>query len=310
MERVTAVMLLGGLRRSSLETAVGCRPTCLLLDAETSLFAAWAGQLSRAGCSELRVVTSGAPGDDDIINEIAACRIRHPEMSIVRTVEASSHRGTGGLLRDAVVDLGLQDWILFIEPHCVPPTTIAPLMEARTIAPMAVGVASDETPAGAYLMRAELLDHAPRIGYHDFKEQFIPLQVTRGVRIQPAELVAPGIRVHDLRAYLGAVRWWGELGGPRVHPAADVHPSARITGDSIIAADAHVGAEAIVHDSIILSNAAIGERAVVARSIVPRGLRVAPRSLAVDRIVDEETSDAADEVVALGSERLTAGGAR
>jgi acetyltransferase-like isoleucine patch superfamily enzyme len=316
MERITAVMLLGGLRRSALETAVGCRPTCLPLDAETSLFAAWASLLSRAGCSELRVVTSGAPGDDDVINEIAACRIRFPGMSIVRTIEASSHRGTGGLLRDAVIDLGLQDWILFIEPHCVPPTSLQPLMDARPHAPMAVGVASDRAPAGAYCLRAELLDHAPRIGYHDFKEQFIPLQVTRGVRIQPVSLVAPGIRVHDLRAYLGAVRWWDELVHGRadaaarssIHPAADVHPSARITGNSVVAADAHVGAEAIVHDSIILSNAAIGERAVVARSVVPRGLRVAPRSLVVDRIIDEETSDAADEVLALGSATTASSG--
>lgn len=296
-------MLLGGLRRSALESAVGVRPTCLPLDAHTSLFAAWAELLHRAGCAELRVVTSGQPGDEDIVGEIAACRIRYPDLSILRTVETSTHRGTGGLLRDAVVDLGLQSWILFIEPHCVPPTTLSPLVEARSRASMAVGVASGEAPAGAYLMRAELLDHAPRIGYHDFKEQFLPLQVTRGVRIEPVRLAAPGIRVHDLRAYLAGVRWWGELGGPRVHPAADVHPSAQITGDSIVAADAHVGAGAIVHESVILSNAAVGERAVVARSLIPRGLRVAPRSLVVDRIMDEETSDAADEVLALGSRR-------
>jgi hypothetical protein len=300
-ERMTAVMLLGGLRRSSLESAVGVRPTCLPLDAHTSLFAAWAGLLARAGWSELRVVTSGQPGDEDVVNEIAACRVRFPSLSIVRTVESNSHRGTGGLLRDAVVDLGLQDWILFVEPHCVPPTTLAPLTEARARGPMAVGVASGDAPAGAYLMRAELLDHAPRIGYHDFKEQFLPLQVTRGARIEPVRLAAPGIRVHDLRAYLAGVRWWGELGGPRIHPDAEVDPSARVTGDSIIAADAHVGAGAIVHDSVILSHAAIGERAVVARSVVPRGFRVAPRSLTVDRILDEETSDAADEVVALGT---------
>jgi hypothetical protein len=300
-QRVTAVMLLGGLRRSALEIAVGVRPTCLPLDAQTSLFAAWAGLLARAGCSELRVVTSGQPGDEDVVNEIAACRVRYPNVSILRTVEGSSHRGTGGLLRDAIVDLGLQDWILFVEPHCVPPTTLNPLVEARVRGPMAVGVASGDAPAGAYLIRAELLDHAPRIGYHDFKEQFIPLQVTRGVRIEPVQLAAPGIRVHDLRAYLAGVRWWGELGGPRVHAAAQVHPSAQVTGDSIVAADAHVGAGAIVHDSVILSNAAIGERAIVARSVVPRGLRVAPRSLVVDRIVDEESSDAADEVVALGT---------
>ena len=47
-----------------------------------------------------------------------------------------------------------------------------------------------------------------------------------------------------------------------------------------------------------------------ARSVVPRGLRVAPRSLVVDRIVDEESSDAADEVVALGTSALTGGRTR
>lgn len=312
-DRLTAVMLLGGLRRSALELAVGVRPTCLPLDSQTSLFAAWAALLAGSGCRELRVVCSGQSGDEDVIEEIAACRIRYPSLSIQRTIEGSSHRGTGGLLRDSVLELGdseraLQHWILFAEPHCVPPTTLLPLVEARHRAPMVVGVASGEAPAGAYLIRADLLEHAPRIGYHDFKEQFLPLQVTRGVRIEPVALAAPGIRVHDLRAYLAGVHWWGELGGPRVHPAAHVDPSASISGDSVIAADAHVGAGAIIHDSVILSNAAIGERAIVARSVVPRGFRVPPRGLAVDCILDEETSDAADEVVALGP--IASGGAR
>ncbi|MDZ4755831.1 MAG: hypothetical protein SGJ11_15210 [Phycisphaerae bacterium] len=301
MDRMTAVMLLGGLRRSSLELTTGCRPACLLLDAETSLLAAWAELLARSGCSDLRIITSGGASDDDIVAEIAAARIRLPGMPITRTLESSSHRGTGGLLRDAGVDLGLNAWTLFVEPHCVPPTSLEPLLEASSRAPLIVGVAADDAPAGTYLIRAELLEHAPRIGYHDFKEQFIPLQVTRGVRIVPAQLPSTGIRVHDLRAYLAAVKWWTSLTGLRVHSAADVHPTAQILGDSIVEADAHVGAGAIVHDSVILSHAAIGERAVVARSVVPRGLRVAPRSLTVDRVLDKESSDAADEVVALGS---------
>jgi mannose-1-phosphate guanylyltransferase len=308
MERTTAVMLLGGLRRSALEAAAACRPACLPLDAETSLFAAWTGLLARAGCHELRIITSAATGmgggDDDIVAEIAACRIRFPSMSITRSVESNSHRGTGGLLRDAVHDHGLQDWTLFIEPHCLPPTSLAPLLDARTRAPMAVGVGADDAPAGAYLLRAELLDHAPRIGYHDFKEQFVPLQVTRGVRIVAARLASTGIRVHDLRAYLAGIKWWASIGGPRIHTAANVHPTAQVLGDSVVAADAQIGPGAVVHDSVVLSNAAVGERSVVARSVVPRGFRVAPRSLVVDRIVDEETSDAADEVLALG------GGAR
>lgn len=314
-ERITAVMLLGGLRRSTLELATGCRPACLPLDAEATLFGAWAGRLARAGCTELRVITSTSSGvgggDEDVDREIAAARAGHPEIAVHRTVEGSSHRGTGGLLRDATTDLDLPDWIVFVEPHCVPPMTLAPLLDCRARGPMAVGVAADDAPAGACLLRVELLEHAPRIGYHDFKEQFVPAQVTRGVRILPVALQSSGIRVHDLRRYLAAIAWWTRASGPRVHAAADVHPSARICGASLIAADAHVGAGAIVHDSIIMSNAAIGERAVVARSVVPRGFRVAPRSLAVDRVLDKETSDAADDVVALADERFrTAVGGR
>lgn len=300
MERITAVMLLGGLRRSALEVAAGLRPACLPLDAESTLFGAWAGLLSRAGCASLRVITSGALGDDDVDREIDAARIRFPALSITHSVEPSSHRGTGGLLRDAVADLPFSEFVLSVEPHCAPPTTLRPLLDAAATAPMAVGISADDAPAGACLIRVELLEQAPRIGYHDFKEQFVPLMVTKGVRVAPAALSSPGTRVHDLRRYLSAVAWWASMDGPRVHPAAEVDPSARISGTSIVMPEARVGPEAIVHDSVILANAAVGERSVVARSLVPRGFRVAPRSLTVDRILDEETSDAADEVLALG----------
>ncbi len=279
---------------------MGCRPACLPLDAQTSLFAAWAGVLSRAGCDALRVITSGGSGEDDVLEAIAKAKVRFPEMSILRAVEGSSHRGTGGLLRDAASELGLHGWVLFIEPHCLPPTSLAPILDSRTQAPMAVGIASDDAPAGVTVIRSELLEHAPRIGYHDFKEQFVPLQVTRGIRILAVRVASTGLRLHDRRAYLAAVQSYALLGGPRVHPAARVHETAQILGASVVAADAQVGAGAIVHESVIAEHAAVGERAVVARSVVPRGFRVAPRSLVVDRILDEESSDAADEVLALG----------
>jgi hypothetical protein len=311
MDRVTAVMLLGGLRHSALEADAGLRPACLPLDASTSLLGTWVALLARAGCEALRVITSGGTGDDDIDREIDTARARHPSMTITRAVEGSSHRGTGGLLRDAAGDLTLDDFLLYVEPHCAPPAALEPLVDAGRRAPMAVGVGANDAPAGSCLVKVELLEHAPRIGYHDFKEQFIPLMVTKGVRILPVPLDSTGLRVHDLRRYLASVS--AHLGRGRrapeasIHPGADVHPTARIDGGSIIAADAHVGAHAIVHDSVILPNAAVGERSVVARSLVPRGFRVAPRSLTVDRVLDKETSDAADEVLALGT---PAGGSR
>jgi ADP-glucose pyrophosphorylase len=78
-----------------------------------------------------------------------------------------------------------------------------------------------------------------------------------------------------------------------------VHPTARIDGHSIIADGARIGAEAVVLDGIILENAAVGEGAVVARSVVPMSRRVAPRSLVVDRVIDIESSDATDELIAV-----------
>lgn len=319
MVRVTAVMLLGGLRRSALEVAGGVRPACLPLDAATTLMGGWIALLAAAGCAALRIITSGGAGDDDVDREIDAARARHSAMPICRSVESSSHRGTGGLLRDAAGDLALDEFVLLVEPHCALPASIEPLMSAARRAPMAVSVAADEAPAGACLIKVELLEHAPRIGYHDFKEQFLPLMVTNGRQVLPVPLDSTGMRVHDLRRYLATVashlRRQGATARPSVHPDADVHPSARIEGASVVTADAHVGAEAIVHDSVILANAAVGERSVVARSLIPRGLRVAPRSLIVDRILDKETSDAADELVALGkrpvgSSMLRAGGRR
>jgi carbonic anhydrase/acetyltransferase-like protein (isoleucine patch superfamily) len=62
---------------------------------------------------------------------------------------------------------------------------------------------------------------------------------------------------------------------------------------------ARIGAESVILDSVVLDNAAVGEGAVVARSVVPLARRVAPRSLVVEQVIDIESSDATDELVAV-----------
>ncbi len=52
-----------------------------------------------------------------------------------------------------------------------------------------------------------------------------------------------------------------------VHPAADVDPTATVTG-SIVAAGAMVAAQSTVTDSVLLPGAVVGERAMVANSVV------------------------------------------
>jgi hypothetical protein len=336
MSGVVAVMLLGGLRRSALEAASGVVPATLPLDARTSLLSAWAAAIRAAGCRQLRVVVSGDTPDRPIgaVIDAALARLTADEtdarepFEVTRVVEPASHRGTGGLLRDVTTDLTPEDLVLLVEPHCLPPVSLAPLVVALDTPPgegrpgAAVGVARrDElavtaaTPAGVSMIRREFLDLAPRIGYHDFKEQFLPLLVGRGIAIRPVPLEASGLRVHDLAAYRAAVADWRSRGlgpnrGPSVGEGAAVAASARLIGDTILMAGAKVGEDAVVQDSVVLENAVVGDGAVVARSLIPPGFRVAPRSLVVDRVLDAESSSGADELIALGTRGRTPGRSR
>lgn len=328
-------MLLGGLRRSALEAASGVVPATLPLDARTSLLSAWATAVQAAGCGQLRVVVSRDAPDRPIgaLIDVALARVTSrgagdsEPFEVARVDEPASHRGTGGLLRDVTADLVAEELVLLVEPHCLPPVSLTPLVvaldglagpavEARP--GVAVGVArrgelaaNSATPAGVSIVRRELLELAPKIGYHDFKEQFLPLLVGRGIAIRPVPLDASGLRVHDLAAYRAAVAGWRSRTsdpnrGPSVGEGAAIAGSARLIGDTIVMSGAKVGEDAVVQDSVLLENAVVGDGAVVARSLIPPGFRVAPRSLVVDRVLDAESSTGADELIALGKRRAGA----
>ncbi|MFO0829784.1 MAG: hypothetical protein U0572_16710 [Phycisphaerales bacterium] len=307
MQPVTAVMLIGGLRRSALERAVGCPPTCLPLDANVTLFDAWTSLIARSGGHELRVVTAAGATAADIARAIEVARVADDGLTISHAIEESAHRGTGGLLRDVTADLPDDHTILLVEPNCVPPPSLLDLIDAGRGCDMAVGVAQADAPAGAYLLRRKLLDLVPPIGYHDLKEQLVPASIRHGATVLAVRLQSSGIRVHDLNRYQVAVATWAKRGGSRVHSAAKVDPTARILGMSIVGPGAAIGARTIIDNSVVMAGAAVGEGAVLARSVVPRGLRVAPRSLVTDRVLDRESSDAADELLALG---VGSGGSR
>lgn len=337
MHSPIAVMLLGGLRRSALEAASGVVPATLPLDARTSLLSAWAAAVRAAGCGELRIIVSADAPDRPIgaLIDAALARVVLDEalgtepFEVRRVVEPASHRGTGGLLRDVTADLSPNELVLLVEPHCLPPVSLAPLVaaldgmtgEGRLAVAVAVArrgelTASAATPAGVSIVRRELLELAPKVGYHDFKEQFLPLLVGRGIAIRPVPLEASGLRVHDLAAYRAAIAGWrertegsnrgpsiGEWAGECAGEGAGVSGTARLFGDTIVMPGAKIGEDAVVQDSIVLEHAVVGDGAVVARSLIPPGFRVAPRSLVVDRILDAETSRGADELIALGGGR-------
>ena len=297
MGRIVATILIGGLRRSDFEAAVGFRLACLPLDTQETLLRAWVGRLAAAGVSEVRVITDES-ADNQLVREtdFLRGRLRGTEIRLLR--ETSSHRGTAGVLSDMGSDLQEGDCLVWIEPHCLPPVDLRPIVEAGRSGDVAIGLAGLDDPAGACVIPARVLRHVSRIGYQDFKEQFLPALATLGERAVPVPVAKETIRVHSRLSYLKAIAAWAS--GAQVAPGAEVHPTARVEGRSIVLAGARIGAEAVVLDGVVLENAAVGEGAVVARSVVPMSRRVAPRSLVVDRVVDIESSDATDELVAVG----------
>jgi len=297
MGRIVAAILIGGLRRSEFEAAVGFRLACLPLDTEETLLRAWVGRLVAAGASEVRIITDDS-GDPQLVRETDFLRGRFRGVDVRLQRETSSHRGTAGVLSDGSTDLLDADRLAWIEPHCLPPVDLRPIFEAAAGGAVAVGLSGSDAPAGACVIPVRLLRQVSRIGYQDFKEQFLPGLAALGERAVPVPVAQETIRVHSRASYLKALRMWGK--GPQVSPNAEIDPSARIEGRSIVLAGARIGAEAVVLDGVVLDNAAVGEGAVVARSVVPMSRRVAPRSLVVDRVVDIESSDATDELVAVG----------
>lgn len=296
MGRIVAAILIGGLRRSEFELALGFRLACLPLDLDVTLLRAWIDRVVAVGATEVRIITDDS-SDPQLVRETDFLRGRFAAAEIRLQRETASHRGTAGVLRDGCADLAESDRVVWIEPHCLVPVDLRPLLERSSADDVAIGISGLDHPAGACLVPAGVLRTVSRIGYQDFKEQFLPALATLGVRMVPVPVSHRPVRVHSRASYLDAVAAWAS--GPRVSPNAEVHPSARIEGHSIIADGARVGAEAVVLDGVVLGNAAVGEGSVVARSVVPMSRRVAPRSLVVDRVVDLESSDATDELIAM-----------
>jgi len=296
MGRIVAAILIGGLRRSDFELALGFRIGCLPLDVNLTLLRAWIERLVAAGAGEVRVITDDS-SDPQLVRETDFLRGRFAGTEIRLQRETASHRGTAGVLRDGCNDLSDADRVIWIEPHCLPPVDLRPLLEQTSAGDVAIGISGLDHPAGTCLLPAGVLRTISRIGYQDFKEQFLPALATLGIRVVPVPISHRPVRVHSRASYLEAVAAWSA--GPLISPNAEVHPTARIDGHSIITDGARIGAEAVVLDGIVLENAAVGEGAVVARSVVPMARRVAPRSLVVDRVVDLESSDATDELIAV-----------
>lgn len=310
-----AIMLAGTLRPSPLREELDLHVLCLPLGPEGTLLDAWLNALRAIpGLRDVLVVVN-SDRDVDMVDRTTPSEPAGGEDGlIVRTaVEPAAWRGVGGILRDVTDDLDDDAVIIAIEAHTLPPPALEPLLDAfkNDATPLidgAVGVCEPDEPAGVYAFTRRALKLVPAIGYHDVKEQSLPLMYERGMKVGAAQLPGQARRVRDRKGYLDAVRFSlpaEDNNEPALHisPLTSVSDDAVLDGFCIVEPGAMILDGAVVHESVILKGATIGRGAVVSRSIIGP-LAVVPRDRRVVRDVVTEPGTAEGRKLLIMSERL------
>jgi hypothetical protein len=280
MDGCSVLILAGGLEPTPLQRLMGFPPAGLPLGRERTLLSAWLEVIDRS-LGPRRTSTHllcGTAADEQWF----LAELRRSTMSVTGVAvrrDERPHRGVCGTLADAVEACGSSGWLLVVELNTLPPRSLSPIFEAVATKPaMVVGASDDERPAGAFLLRAELLEEVPRRGYHDLKEQFLPLLVARGHRVAAARLSSTSVRLTDRRNYLRGIRIWQsencEDGG-----------SSNVAGHALICSGVELASSAFILDSVVLPGAVIGPRCVVARSVVGPLIHVPEGSVLVDAVM-------------------------
>jgi NDP-sugar pyrophosphorylase family protein len=129
------------------------------------------------------------------------------------------------------------------------------------------------TPGGVYVFDRRVLDHIPRGGFQDIKENLIPRLHRLGVRVVAYHSEGFCPHVFDAQTYLLVNQWMVQRlfdqGEVLLHPDAVVDPGARLVGPVQLGAGTRVEAGAtVVGPTSIGSDCLVGRNALVARSVV------------------------------------------
>ena len=281
VKHCSVLILAGGLNPTPLQQLMGFPVAGLPLGRDRTLLASWLTVIDESLGSARRSthLLCGTPSDEQWF----VAELRRPTTSVLGVEvrrDARPHRGVCGILADTAVECDLAEWVLVIELNTLPPKCLKPLLRGGGTdgVSMVVGSSRDERPAGAFLLRRDLLADVPRIGYLDLKEQFLPQLVARGHRIEAAELSVTSVRMTDRRNYLRGVRIWQSEN-------TAIETASNVAGHSVVAAGVELAPDAFVLDSVILPGASIGPRCVIARSVVGPLIRLPEGAVLVDAVM-------------------------
>jgi hypothetical protein len=264
------VLLAGAVRQSRLSKAARRSRMDLPLSADSTLGTAWLQRMNefrdQVGRADLPllIATNTLAGTVKDLTGWRGTTVR---------MDTEEPRGSGGALRDAVLDLDPSAHVLVAPAHArlrAPLESVVRAM-ASSEGDVVVHVSPSGTPTGFFRIRCGALAGLPSRGFVDLKEQALPQLAARfDVRVVSSDDVPMPVR--SLDGYVRAVR--DVAGG-----AGDGDGEEWRSTFSLVEPGASVAADARLHDSIVLAGGRVESGAVVVRCLVgPGGVVRAGRS--------------------------------
>ncbi|MFB7516482.1 sugar phosphate nucleotidyltransferase [Streptomyces sp. NPDC056144] len=166
-------------------------------------------------------------------------------------------------------------------------------------------IVTDQINAGAYVFRRSVIDRIPAGRPVSVERETFPDLLSSGAHLQGMvdstywlDLGTPQAFVRgsaDLvlgRAPSPAVP--GRCGDRLVLPTARVSPDAKLTGGTVVGADAVIGEGARVTGSTILAGAVVEQGAVITDSLVGAGARIGARTVLTGAVIGDGAQVGAD----------------
>lgn len=222
----------------------------------------------------------------------------------VRSIpDSQSYRGPAGAMKDACIDLHPDDIVLVVEANRFPGSDLARVVEShhRRQAGVTVVANPDDSPAGMYLLRAEMLEHVPSRGFMDIKEQWLHRCAAQKDSVWVHRLEAPGtMHLSGLAEFLAAARVAVQIetalsdsasrNGDLLHLSHHhgVSRTATVQEAVWVGQGAEVLPDSRVDGSVIMSGARIAAGSVVVRSLVCPETEIAAGAEVVDAIATRQ----------------------
>ncbi|MFD7432019.1 sugar phosphate nucleotidyltransferase [Streptomyces sp. NPDC059818] len=166
-------------------------------------------------------------------------------------------------------------------------------------------IVTDQVNAGAYIFRRSVIDTIPAGRPVSVERETFPGLLASGAHLQGMvdstywlDLGTPQAFIRgsaDLvlgRAPSPAVP--GRCGDRLVLPTASVAPDAKLTGGTVIGADAVIGAGARIEGSTVLAGAIVEPGAVITDSLVGAGARIGSRTVLAGAVIGDGARVGAD----------------